>query len=275
MLSDIRLARKAGGFAFEFWCMGGDINDVDHLLQKFSTMLGNEYEFQDDARDHDLQTKYRVLNRIAQNAANVSPPNPSSENNVWKLVLPERTRLLQKWKQEIDPQTILDRTAEIHRRHQVAIFNQYEVMHDLDARCLQEQDVIGMTMTACAMNWSTLNQLAPQTVICEEAGEVMEAQSLCTLFPSVKHAIFIGDPLQLRPQVNEPVLSLETKVGASYRLDESLMERMIAPSSGIRPIDASRLDLQRRMHPEIADIMRATLYPFLQVRTLINCNKAF
>lgn len=55
-----------------------------------------------------------------------------------------------------------------------------------------------MTMTACAMNSSMLNQLELQTVICEEAGEVMEAQTLCTLFPSVKHAIFIGDPLQLR-----------------------------------------------------------------------------
>ena len=55
-----------------------------------------------------------------------------------------------------------------------------------------------MTMTACAMNSSMLNRLDLQTVLCEEAGEVMEAQTLCTLFPSVKHAIFIGDPLQLR-----------------------------------------------------------------------------
>lgn len=55
-----------------------------------------------------------------------------------------------------------------------------------------------MTMTACAMNSSMLTQLGLQIVICEEAGEVMEAQTLCTLFPSVKHAIFIGDPLQLR-----------------------------------------------------------------------------
>ena len=55
-----------------------------------------------------------------------------------------------------------------------------------------------MTMTACARNSSMLAQLNLQTVICEEAGEVMEAQTICTLFPSVKHAIFIGDPLQLR-----------------------------------------------------------------------------
>ena len=142
-----------------------------------------------------------------------------------------------------------------------------------------------MTMTACAMNSSLLHKLDLRVVICEEAGEVMEAQTLCTLFPSIQHAIFIGDPLQLRydlelesvpmsyswltsyrPQVNEPALSLETATGASYRLDESLMERMMVPSvPGVRPIASSRLDLQRRMHPDIADLMRATLYPYLKV----------
>jgi len=71
--------------------------------------------------------------------------------------------------------------------------------------------------------------------------------------------------LQLRPQVNEPVLSLETEIGASYRLDESLMERLMLPSSaGKRPIASSKLTIQRRMHPEIANIMRATLYPYLE-----------
>ena len=60
------------------------------------------------------------------------------------------------------------------------------------------ENIIAMTMTACAMNSSMLTQLDLQTIICEEAGEVIEAQTICTLFPSVKHAIFIGDPLQLR-----------------------------------------------------------------------------
>ena len=44
------------------------------------------------------------------------------------------------------------------------------------------------------------------------------------------------------------------------------MERMMVPSiPEVQPIASSRLDLQRRMHPDIADLMRATLYPFLQV----------
>ena len=44
---------------------------------------------------------------------------------------------------------------------------------------------------------------------------------------------------------------------------------MIPSTPGIRPIVSSRLDLQRRMHPDIADLMRATLYPFLQVCGLL------
>ena len=122
-----------------------------------------------------------------------------------------------------------------------------------------------MTTTACARQHTTLKQLGIQIVICEEAGEVMEAQSLCSFLPTVEHAISIGDPLQLRPQVNEHSLSLESDVGSEYRLDESLMERLMIPfTQNISPLPASRLNQQRRMHPQIADLMRATLYPYLQ-----------
>lgn len=48
------------------------------------------------------------------------------------------------------------------------------------------------------MYWPTLEKLGLQVVLCEEAAEVKEAHTLLTLFPSVEHAISIGDPLQLR-----------------------------------------------------------------------------
>lgn len=262
ILSDIRLARKAGGFAFEYWCAGGDIKDTNRLLEHFNTLLGNA-RFSDDHVIHDDNALTRVWTTFEGNAANIA--NASDAGDVWKMSLGGRQQLLQTWKEEIDPRTVLDRTAEIHRRHRAAISRKQQARNDIDMRCLGEKDVIGMTTTACAMHWSTLNKLGLQTVICEEAGEVMEAQSLCTLFPTVEHAISIGDPLQLRPQVDEQALSLETDTGASYRLDESLMERMMLPSTpGVLPIAISRLNTQRRMHPEIADIMRATLYPYLE-----------
>ena len=55
-----------------------------------------------------------------------------------------------------------------------------------------------MTTTMCAKQWPLLKKLGIETVICEEAAEVMEAQFMCSLFPSVQHSISIGDPLQLR-----------------------------------------------------------------------------
>lgn len=105
-------------------------------------MLGNQYEFQDDADDGDLETRSRVLGNIALNAANTAASDPSSVCDVWKLALNERQRLLNKWKEEIDPQTILDRTAEIHRRHQAAVSKRFQVYHDIDARCLQDRKQI-------------------------------------------------------------------------------------------------------------------------------------
>ena len=58
----------------------------------------------------------------------------------------------------------------------------------------------------------------------------------------------------------------------AYRLDQSLFERMMYPSRhGILPFPTSRLNIQRRMHPVIADLMRATLYPDLKVRQWHDC----
>ncbi|MCJ1426299.1 hypothetical protein MMC29_004202 [Sticta canariensis] len=261
-LSDIRLARKAGGFAFEYWCQGGDIKDVDQLLERFETMLGSNDSLS-GMEYTDERSKDRVLATIAKNAELVR--SSGRENDVWTLALKERKALSMKWKEEVSPWTIIDQAAEIHRRHQLAVSRKKDVNHKINARCLAPQDVIGLTTTACAMNWPLIEQLDVKTVICEEAGEVMEAQTLCTLFPTIEHAIFIGDPQQLRPQVNEQSLSLETAAGKGYRLDESLFERMMFPSTpGVLPLATSRLNLQRRMRPEIANLMRATLYPFLQ-----------
>ena len=39
-------------------------------------------------------------------------------------------------------------------------------------------------------------------MLVEEAGQVLEAHVLGSLVPSVQHLILIGDPLQLRPTLN-------------------------------------------------------------------------
>lgn len=261
-ISDIRLARKAGGFAFKYWCEGGDINDVNVLLERFGFLLGSNGHGDDVDPCHETALE-RIQRNIEWNVQDVQ--QASRDDDVWKLTLPERELLLVDWRRQINAQSILDQMAEVHRRHQDATSRRRNVRADFDARVLQDREIIATTTTSCAINWLKLQKLGLKVVICEEASEVMEAQFLCTLFPTIEHAISIGDPLQLRPQVNEQILSLETIKGSNYRLDESLMERFMLPTAfGVCPIPSSRLVVQRRMHPEIADIMRNTLYPYLE-----------
>lgn len=98
-------------------------------------------------------------------------------------------------------------------------------------------------------------------MVCEEAGEVLEAHLLTTLLPSVEQAILIGDHLQLRPKVQNYELESSNPRGIQYSLDMSLFERLVQPphSSDVR-LPFSTLETQRRMHPSIADMIRSTLY---------------
>ena len=141
-LSDIRLARKAGGFAFEFWCAGGDIKDIDRLLEKVNSMLGEKGEraqSSDSEEDRDFHPRQRVFNNIVSNADAVAEQDIPTGADAWRLSLNERQNLLAEWKEEINPQTISDRTAEIHRRHYTAICKKKMLYHSIDARCLGQR----------------------------------------------------------------------------------------------------------------------------------------
>ncbi|KAG8909678.1 hypothetical protein FRC01_006802 [Tulasnella sp. 417] len=104
-----------------------------------------------------------------------------------------------------------------------------------------------------------LRSVAPRVLLVEEAGQVLEAHVLASLTPSIQHMILIGDPLQLRPSIENYQLSADNPgTGQVYQFDRSLMERL--SSSKLR---MSRLDVQRRMRPEISELIRCTLYPSL------------
>lgn len=102
-------------------------------------------------------------------------------------------------------------------------------------------------------------------MICEEAGEVLEAHILSALVPSVESLIQIGDQQQLRPQIkNFKDLSLESPQGALYKLDRSQFERLSVVENGRPAFPIPQLNVQRRMRPEISTLIRNTLYPRLQ-----------
>ena len=68
--------------------------------------------------------------------------------------------------------------------------------------------------------------------------------------------------MQLRPRIANFDLSSENTRRVPKNLDISLFERLCAGGTG-QILPSTRLTVQRRMRPEIADLVRKTLYPEL------------
>lgn len=137
------------------------------------------------------------------------------------------------------------------------------VHDDINRRTLLQADVVGVTTTGLARNIAMLRHVRPKVVLCEEAAEVMEAHLISALMPGVEHFIQIGDHRQLRPQILNYSLSLETSTGLAWQLDRSQFERRATGEPGMRPAPVAQLDVQRRMRPEISRLIR-TVYPNLR-----------
>ncbi|EAU30027.1 predicted protein [Aspergillus terreus NIH2624] len=140
-----------------------------------------------------------------------------------------------------------------------------DIRDEVNLRCLNEAHIIGLTTSGLARNLSMLRNLQSKIVLCEEAGEVLEAHLLTALLPSVEHTILIGDHLQLRPQIHNHELSRENPLGGEkYSLDVSLFERLVDSESAMGSnLPFYTLETQRRMHSSIVQLVRDTLYPRL------------
>ncbi len=135
---------------------------------------------------------------------------------------------------------------------------------ELDLRCLREAHIIGVTTSGLARNIELLQRVRAKVMLCEEAGEVLEAHTLTAFLPGLEHAILIGDHEQLRPQINNYELQHDNPRGKRYSLDISLFERLVKPHMGNLQVPLSTLKTQRRMHPSISELVRVPLYPDLQ-----------
>jgi len=148
---------------------------------------------------------------------------------------------------------------------------------------LREAQVVGATTTGCAMHQDLIRALRPQIVIVEEAGEVFEAHLLSCIGEGTQQLVLIGDHMQLRPKCADHSLTVAS--GCGHNLDVSLFERLASSGATPLPTDVPSaaavtsttaaampfrkphivtLSMQRRMRPEIADLIRETgFYPTL------------
>lgn len=184
-------------------------------------------------------------------------------SNVWDMTHIERIQLYNHWLRDIR-EPIVRGIAREYLAYTSSKRKRDMVIREVDLRCLSGADVIGVTTTGLARNMDLLQKLRCKVMLCEEAGEVLEAHTLTALLPSVEHAILIGDHLQLRPQTQNYELQSGNPRGAQYSLDMSLFERLVNPPHAHEPkLPFRTLETQRRMHPSISNLIRRTLYPSL------------
>lgn len=175
----------------------------------------------------------------------------------------ERYRLYHAWETQFQ-EDLEQKLLKVMEAHASLKARFDAVAEETDLRCLREAKIIGLTTSGLARNLGMLRKLQSKVLICEEAGEVLEAHLLTTFLPSIEHAILIGDHQQLRPQIQNYDLSSANPRGEQYSLDISLFERLVHPDSGIQRLPYSTLETQRRMHPSISRLIRETLYPALK-----------
>ncbi|CAI2178003.1 1908_t:CDS:2 [Funneliformis geosporum] len=183
-------------------------------------------------------------------------------DSIWEMSRLERKTLHDYWRTKVNQEFIesLSRLQKMYENKRKFWSNMNdEVRRQALLRC----DVIGMTTNGAAKFQSLISKVNPKVIICEEAGEVLEAHILSTLTSETQQLILIGDPNQLRPHIATYSLSMDSSLGKNYQLDKSLFERLVNGDKATK-IEKVQLSTQRRMRKnEISDLIRYTLYPNL------------
>ncbi|EAY18031.1 hypothetical protein TVAG_113750 [Trichomonas vaginalis G3] len=118
--------------------------------------------------------------------------------------------------------------------------------------------VVGLTASYATMHRVAIERSGCEFMIIEEAGELTEATSASFLGASIKHLLMIGDFQQLRPKVE---YEIREDKNTSFAYDISMFERLVRAEGKVNGKDLFKLTVQRRMHPEISQIIRENFCP--------------
>ncbi|KAK3841780.1 MAG: hypothetical protein J3R72DRAFT_444324 [Linnemannia gamsii] len=182
--------------------------------------------------------------------------------DVWSMSLVERHRLVEYWSPGII-RLIEEELEQHHRDLKTSNEHKFSAFDEQRRLLLSSMDFIGMTTNSSAKYQTLLESVAAKIIVCEEANEVLELSILATLSPCTQQLILIGDHLQLRPYLQTlNNSSSDSMVGKKYNLGRSLFERLVTSEDNQLPV--SHLTIQRRMRPEISNLIKNTLYPTLE-----------
>ncbi|GBC00890.1 hypothetical protein RclHR1_00400004 [Rhizophagus clarus] len=237
---------------FEKWLIGEDIRSIDARKSNNEETDSDDDEFVDEklqfVKNYEIPNTDRSLNELLSNCS------------IWKMSRKERQKLYEYWRAKLDE----DKLSSLQNKHEKLRHYLNDIYDEERRQILLNSDVIGMTTSGAAKFQNLIKYIDPKIIICEEAGEVLEAHILTALTPSTQHLILIGDHNQLRPSIATYSLSMESQMGEYYQLDKSLFERLVDGKNNAITIEKTRLLIQRRMREEISDLIRYTIYEDLE-----------
>ncbi|KAK8837604.1 hypothetical protein M9Y10_036135 [Tritrichomonas musculus] len=131
-------------------------------------------------------------------------------------------------------------------------FEKVEINHL--ASELSKKKLIAMTATRAAQYKSCLDLSDCRFMIVEEAGELTEPMAFSIIPKTIENLVMIGDYRQLRPTVEH------TLTFHPYNHHISLFEKEVIHAKSIKAENLFTLSIQRRMHPQIASLLRQVFY---------------
>ncbi|RGB25652.1 hypothetical protein C1646_771434 [Rhizophagus diaphanus] len=266
--------RKKNVSIFEKWVKCEDIRiikkqkDVQNNNKKGKKVVNkNSYEFLEYGESYD---ELQIIDyETTQWIENYNEPKSDrslslllNDYSIWQMSRSERERLHDYWRTKIHKEFV-DKLSNLQKKHEEKRKEMNNIYDSGSRQILLESDVIGATTNEVARYQDLIRSIKPNIIICEEAGQILEAHVLGALTPSTQHLILIGDHNQLRPRISTFSLGMDSKIGRNYQLDKSLFERLVN-NDRTSKVEKTQLLTQRRMRKgEISDLIRYTLYPNL------------
>ncbi|CAG8442461.1 13677_t:CDS:10 [Ambispora gerdemannii] len=264
--------------SFDYWAQYQDIKLGEQMKKginkKKANSIAHDNPFNALGNDDDEVDEDQIIEDLENENEityweNWEPPKGNRKIDVlmdgvdiWQMSKVERKKILDHLKEQIFNECI-ETLKDLQTRHEEKRKEIENVYDETRRRILERTQIIGMTTSGAAKFQSIIASIGPRVIICEEAGEVLEAHILTSLTSNTQHLIMIGDHLQLRPHIATYYLDMDSDVGKNYQLNKSLFERLVHGDNAMK-LPMSQLTTQRRMRPEISDLVRYTLYSELQ-----------
>ena len=151
----VRVGMKRRNF-FKYWKYGGDLKDRENTEQSlYGTAAGTH------------SPTCRPLNELL-----------SPDADIWGFSKNERALVLDHWESQLR-QDWIDELIARAQGYQEALGGLEALRSEFNRRLLDRVDVIGLTTTGLARYAPLLDRIEAKTLICEEAGEVLEVFLLC------------------------------------------------------------------------------------------------